>query len=165
MIVHCPRCEEPVEVPDDALPPTIPVRLPEGWQRELWLRSLVGHVCSEQRVAALAIAEFAKAGERRAIDYSGTSKRWEAMVEQESAGTLLARLGTDGRVWAAEFSRVYRELYPGGPELDEGWLLGWFANAIEAGRSAGQEGDARYADAQHPDAIGWRDAGMERPPG
>lgn len=49
--------------------------------------------------------------------------------DDESPAAFLARLGTDGQVWAREF--VARH---GG---DEGLMLSWFANAIEAGRSAG----------------------------
>lgn len=37
---------------------------------------------------------------------------------------------TDARVWAKEFCHL-------NPALDEGTMIGWFANAIETGRSAG----------------------------
>ena len=49
-------------------------------------------------------------------------------------GELLELMGTDAQRWAYEFSsRAHRV-----PDmLDEGWLVGWFANAIEIGRSAG----------------------------
>lgn len=51
---------------------------------------------------------------------------------------------TDAVLWAEAFQRTYRDLVHRGytnpwekPIDDEGWLLGWFANAIERGRSAG----------------------------
>jgi hypothetical protein len=37
----------------------------------------------------------------------------------------------DARVWAREFNRVAQTL--GYPEMDDGWLIGWFANAIMTG--------------------------------
>ena len=45
---------------------------------------------------------------------------------------MLAQMGTDGAKWAAEFRRIAQGL--GYSDMDEGWLIGWFANAIEAGR-------------------------------
>lgn len=64
--------------------------------------------------------------------------------EPETAVQLLARLGTDGMKWAAEFEKVAIE--KGAEDIDPELLLGWFANAIaiaiEAGRSAGYS-DAR----------------------
>ena len=45
---------------------------------------------------------------------------------------LLAKMGTDAAVWATE----YEQRFPDGTP-DWGTLVGWFANAIEAGRSAG----------------------------
>jgi len=41
-----------------------------------------------------------------------------------------AVMGTDARLWASEFVRLF------GNDPDEGTMLGWFANAIEAGRDA-----------------------------
>lgn len=43
-------------------------------------------------------------------------------------GELLEAMGTDARKWAREFVAMH-----GG---DEGLMIGWFANAIEAGRAA-----------------------------
>lgn len=46
------------------------------------------------------------------------------------------RSTTDAQVWAREFIDMF-----GGPErcafIDEGLMIGWFANAIETGRAAG----------------------------
>jgi hypothetical protein len=47
----------------------------------------------------------------------------------ETAGEMLQRLGADGKLWAEEFNRTAVSL--GYSEMDEGWLTGWFANAIE----------------------------------
>lgn len=49
----------------------------------------------------------------------------------ESAGDLLQRLGIDGAKWAKEFRETAVRL--GYSDMDEGWLIGWFANAIMAG--------------------------------
>lgn len=43
---------------------------------------------------------------------------------------------TDGAVWAKEFCDVAKR---NGADLDEGWVIGWFANAIETGRTHGQK--------------------------
>jgi hypothetical protein len=61
----------------------------------------------------------------------------------ESDGEFLARLGTDGDLWAREFmARVLPPDVLGGIPVrdrpDLGTVRAWFANAIEAGRSAGQ---------------------------
>lgn len=58
----------------------------------------------------------------------GEARLMEDGGRRESDGDLLARMGADGTLWAAEFHKRF-----GG---DEGSLTGWFANAIEAGRSA-----------------------------
>lgn len=62
------------------------------------------------------------------------------MTKFENDAEFLAYLGTDGVKWAEEFVRVYkeiREIREDDPIKDEGWLIGWFANAIEAGSIAG----------------------------
>jgi hypothetical protein len=43
-------------------------------------------------------------------------------------GELLAYMGDDAAKWAAEFCKIARDL---GHDIDEGWMIGWFANAIE----------------------------------
>lgn len=40
---------------------------------------------------------------------------------------------TDAMVWTKEFTRICKEK---GFQLDEGWMLGWFSNAIMAGWDA-----------------------------
>ena len=58
-------------------------------------------------------------------------------------GEKLAYMGTDAAKWAAEFCKVARDLGHG--DLDEGWVLGWFACAIEAGRGASMLPPTSYA--------------------
>ena len=45
---------------------------------------------------------------------------------------LLAKMGTDAAKWANEYMDRFSDETP-----DKGTLIGWFANAIEAGRSVG----------------------------
>jgi hypothetical protein len=52
--------------------------------------------------------------------------------DEESAGAMLARIGIDAQLWAREFVRL-------APPTDEGTMIGWFANAIDAGRDAGRD--------------------------
>lgn len=42
---------------------------------------------------------------------------------------------TDGQKWAQEFMRLFGDRRD---EIDEGLMIGWFANAIETGRRAGE---------------------------
>lgn len=50
------------------------------------------------------------------------------MIE-ETPLECLSRLGTSGVLWAKEFNKTAVKL--GYSEMDEEWLAGWFANAIE----------------------------------
>lgn len=52
-----------------------------------------------------------------------------------SMDDFLTLAGTDAAKWAKEWMRIYNTLPES--EVDEGWMIGWFANAIEAGRNAG----------------------------
>ncbi len=58
---------------------------------------------------------------------------WEIYEEKESDGDLLKRLGTDGGLWAKEFIKKFGNKRD---EIDEGLMITWFCNAIEAGKSA-----------------------------
>lgn len=49
----------------------------------------------------------------------------------EDGAALLERCGDDAAVWASEFMRVHRVLAGRVGWLDEGTMIGWFANAIE----------------------------------
>lgn len=46
----------------------------------------------------------------------------------ETDPQMLQRLGVDAREWAAEFRKTAIKL--GYSDMDEGWLIGWFANAM-----------------------------------
>lgn len=60
---------------------------------------------------------------------------------------LLAMLGTDAQRWAWEFGRVAA----GVPDmLDQGWLIAWFGNAIQAGWDAGYRAHAQKVEAERP---------------
>lgn len=71
----------------------------------------------------------------------------DAHVKGETAGQMLERLGMDGAKWAAEFRTTALRL--GYSDMDEGWLIGWFCNAIMAGydRSAAQAREAALLEA------------------
>lgn len=49
----------------------------------------------------------------------------------ESVDQMLERLGANGMKWAEEFRLTAIKL--GYSDMDVGWLVGWFANAIEYG--------------------------------
>jgi hypothetical protein len=70
----------------------------------------------------------------------------------ETAADLCKRLGDDGAKWAAEFRKTARRL--GYSDMDEGWLIGWFANVIEC------SGDVRRwrAEKEAPAADETKDA-------
>jgi hypothetical protein len=56
-----------------------------------------------------------------------------------SAGELLAEMGTDPEKWASEFMRAVATLDPDdvvNEAFMEHFMVGWFANAIGAGRAA-----------------------------
>jgi hypothetical protein len=46
----------------------------------------------------------------------------------ESPSEFYDRVGIDGAKWAAEFRKTAIRL--GYSDMDEGWLIGWFANAM-----------------------------------
>lgn len=54
---------------------------------------------------------------------------------KESSGEMAQRLyaTTDAQVWAQEFIKVH--IRNGGENIDEGWVISWFANAIETAKS------------------------------
>lgn len=64
----------------------------------------------------------------------------ELQVSDETAAEMLERMGTDGQLWAKEFIKTFRgEVVSGNghrASVDEGAIISWFANAIEAGKSA-----------------------------
>lgn len=61
-------------------------------------------------------------------------------MDTEDMAALTIRLHdtTDAQVWASAWIEIAQELQDAGKSLiDEGWMIGWFANAIERGRDAG----------------------------
>lgn len=75
--------------------------------------------------------------------------RQEAQFPSTSTVDTVATLlhsTTDAQVWAREWCRIakaFLEADDGRLIIDEGWMTGWFANAIEVGRAAGQVGMER----------------------
>jgi hypothetical protein len=47
----------------------------------------------------------------------------------ETPADMLERLRDNAQLWAQEFNATAQKL--GYSDMDEGWLIGWFANAIE----------------------------------
>lgn len=64
----------------------------------------------------------------------------DAITKGETASQMLDRLGMDGAKWAAAFRTTALRL--GYSDMDEGWLIGWFCNAIMAGHDRAQSPDA-----------------------
>ena len=72
--------------------------------------------------------------------------RYESIWDDDSTSPLLAftpvvdetllRSTTDATIWAAEFKKIR-------PEIDEGLMIGWFANAIETARAEGLRDSTR----------------------
>lgn len=63
----------------------------------------------------------------------------DAGPRSESDGDMLARMGTNGEVWAEEFTAILMPLVVGGftrPADARDLVFTWFANAIEAGKGA-----------------------------
>lgn len=58
------------------------------------------------------------------------------MTQFDNDGDLLQYMGTDAVKWAKEFIERFNDNFPD-VHLDTGWVIGWFANAIEAGRGVG----------------------------
>lgn len=60
-----------------------------------------------------------------------------------SDGDLLAHLGADAAAWAKRFVALFKGMTVAS-QVDEGLMIGWFANAIEAGRSANDDSVLAY---------------------
>ena len=56
--------------------------------------------------------------------------------QEQDDSDLLNIMGIDASKWAEEFCKRF-----GNDIIDEGLMLGWFANAIEAGRAAARRED------------------------
>lgn len=78
---------------------------------------------------------------RSLLDFKPWNKRPSADAEKkESDAEVLARLGDDAAKWAAEFRQTAIRL--GYSDMDEGWLISWFANAIEGSAQHRRNGRA-----------------------
>ncbi len=91
--------------------------------------------------------EYGPTGTLHAVEQMITDMR-----AQQTTGRLLGT--TDAAVWASEFMRIKHEIETandGRLTDDEGWMIGWFANAIETGRQAASSVDllARDGDVDH----------------
>lgn len=64
--------------------------------------------------------------------------------EEMSAVDLLNYMQTDAQKWAQEFKKQFPAR---AGQMDESTLVGWFANAIEAGRTAGH--NAAFEEMKH----------------
>lgn len=53
----------------------------------------------------------------------------------------------DARDWGKEFCRVAKT---NGQEIDEGWMIGWFANALMRGYDEGRSHSQSDAGAEQP---------------
>jgi hypothetical protein len=62
-------------------------------------------------------------------------------MPERTAGEMLTYMGTDAAKWAAEFVHLRKTR-----DMDEGAMISWFANAIEAGRSAGMKATCPHGD-------------------
>lgn len=89
----------------------------------------------------------------------GVRRTVEQMIQAspESPAQILTRMGTDAAEWTNEFMRVAGGLTvrSGGPDGEPGeqapnvnWggMVSWFANAIEAGRTAGRRETCPHED-------------------
>jgi hypothetical protein len=65
-------------------------------------------------------------------------------MPERTAGEILTYMGTDAAKWTDEFMRVQAD--PKSGPSDWGAMVGWFANAIEAGRSAGMKATCPHGD-------------------
>jgi len=119
-----------------------------GDRRRMWLALRAATAVAIEAVLARRLREAARTGP------------WS---ETMSDGELLAYMGTDAAKWAAEFCRIARDH---GHDLDEGWMIGWFANAIEQARAGPWEetvelvepltGDTKIVDKRTGRIVGTR---------
>jgi hypothetical protein len=69
--------------------------------------------------------------------YDGAAHR-PAEDNPEDGRDLLEKMGTNGKAWAEEFLKLFTVDRRGPDDVEPmGLMVGWFANAIEAGRAAG----------------------------
>jgi hypothetical protein len=142
-----------VEQQGTGLTKGVPFRFCTRCDREEWND---GTIRVEPRVKCVDIGveeymeRMKKIREAAPIDPSNSGENAKPQPEELSAGEMLAFMGTDAQAWADEFCRINNikagALTPTAHEFQH-TLLGWFANAIETGRSAGYvEGHASVPD-------------------
>lgn len=122
--------------PTDPPPPADPAAAETEWRRfAIWLTTRGEPVVAGRSFPVYpmiaAVEEWAKMQESK----TETGAPADRVVEV-SDGDLLRTMGTDGQLWARHFElAASRQKDP----FDPGFLLTWFASAIEAGRTAGQQ--------------------------
>jgi hypothetical protein len=67
------------------------------------------------------------------LDELGARRGREMKDDIETPADMLERLRDNAQLWAQEFNATAQKL--GYSDMDEGWLIGWFANAIEYSHS------------------------------
>lgn len=100
-------------------------------------------ICGAEGSHEMTEAEAIAAWNSRAVAASqpaSVTLAEDAITKGETASQMLDRLGMDGAKWAAEFRTTALRL--GYSDMDEGWLIGWFCNAIMAGHDRAQSPDA-----------------------
>lgn len=90
---------------------------------------------------------YGPAGVRKTVDKMIVST---VAARSETDGEILARMGTDAAKWTDEFLSRNLLVNRAGftPEHADAWgsMVGWFANAIEAGRTAGRVETCPHSD-------------------
>lgn len=81
----------------------------------------------------------------------------EATPEDPGAGNPAFAQSMDATAWAKEWCRIARKIEEeseetGGKVIDEGWMIGWFSNAIMRGWDTGRRELQAEIDAQPPAA-------------
>jgi hypothetical protein len=116
---------------EDVLAPPVLRKKQDGWCLA-WAGNL--HYLKLWELAALKLGVSLEARANKVWPYRKQMiANAKAKMKEESPGAFLQRVGADGALWAAEFHKMALAL--GYPPMDVGWLIGWFCNAVEAGRS------------------------------
>lgn len=71
----------------------------------------------------------------------------DADAPSPKSSEIYERCGGNGAAWAAEFVNTAKQI--GAGNIDEGWMIGWFCNAIECAKSV--EGSKMR---EHPIEVG-----------
>jgi len=90
-----------------------------------------GHELSAYRYRTLAQAAFDTVFVGLSAAPAPEGGSVDGPEDDELPGDFLARVGMDGALWADGFRKMALKL--GYSDMDEGWLIGWFCNAVMAG--------------------------------